>query len=272
MDTRLHPATTRIAHRSLQGLTNLPLTDGEEHRIAYPLADLLTKPGGALERQLALGEAFCVVDRDQGHAFGFARKDGYCGWLAENSLTLPAETPSHWVASTGTHLYEGPKVQRRIIAALPMGAMVLVRGQEAGWAELPSGFVPAGHLREIGQVLQDPVAVAESFLHAPYLWGGNSRAGLDCSGLVQMVHLACGIACPADCDLQEAMGQELAVAKPLRRGDLLFWRGHVALVVDEARLIHANGHSMSVAYEETAATIARIAVQGGGPVTHRRRL
>ncbi len=271
MDRRLYKATARVAHQSLAGQTNLPLTEGEVAALAVPLADLLASPGGARERQLSLGEAFRVIDHDQGHAFGFAEKDGYCGWLAEGALG-PVLEATHWVATPGTHLYAGPKVQAREVMALSLGARLRVLGQVGDWAETPLGFVPAEHLMQIGQVLRDPVAVAEGFLATPYLWGGNSRTGIDCSGLAQAAHLACGIGMPGDSDLQEAVGAELPEDAELRRGDLLFWRGHVALVVDAARLIHANGHTMSVAYEGTAACIARIAAQGGGPVTHRRRV
>lgn len=271
MDRRLYPATARIAHSSLEGQTNLPLTIGERMALAVPLADLLRSPGGPRERQLMLGEGFCVVDRDQGHAFGFAEKDGFCGWLALDHLG-PVPDATHWVATPGTHLYGGPKVQHPERAALMLGARVQVTGQQGAWAETPLGFVPACHLLPLGQHLADPVGVAEGFLHTPYLWGGNSRAGIDCSGLAQVAHLACGIAFPGDSDLQEAVGRDVPAGQEVRRGDLVFWRGHIALAVDGARLIHANGHTMSVAYEGIADCIQRIAAQGGGPVTLRRRL
>lgn len=270
MDRRLTPATARVAHVSLRGVVEAPtFTEGEVLRVAVPLADLLRMPGGARERQAWLGEGFTVVDRDRGHAFGFSARDGYCGWLAEAALGKGAE-PTHWVASTGTHLYGTPQVQAAV-AALPMGARICVT-QMGKYAETPLGFVPASHLRELGDWFGDPVAVAEGFLGTPYLWGGNSRAGLDCSGLAQVAHLACGIGFAADADLQESAGQEIGADEPLRRGDLLFWQGHVALVVDAARLIHANGHSMSVAYEGIGACIARVLAAEGLPVRRRRRL
>ena len=271
MDRRLHRASERIAHVSLAGQTTLPLTAGEAAAVAPGLADLLSAPSGARERQLAHGEAFRVIDRERGHAFGFAEKDGYCGWLPEAALGPPL-APTHWVASTGTHLYEGPKVQHRDLAALPMGARLAVLGTSGAWAQVAGGWVPMVHLLPMGQWLLDPAAVAEGFLGAPYLWGGNSRAGLDCSGLVQMAHLACGIPCPGDSDLQEKLGAELTKEEAPRRGDLLFWSGHVAMALDGTRLIHANGHTMNVAVENIDDCIARIAISGGGPVTHRRRM
>ena len=271
-DRRLTPASDRIAHLSLQGVLDRPAyTPGQMLSLTQPLTDLLRRPNGPRERQLWLGEAFTVIDRDQGHAFGFAVKDGYCGWLPEAALAdLPA--PTHWVCSPGTHAYPEPSVQSPERAALPMGARLRVMGQQGKWAETATGFVPMSHLAPLGHHLSDPVAVAETFLGTPYLWGGNSRAGLDCSGLAQIAHLACGIACPGDADLQETMGHDLPVTEPLRRGDLVFWPGHVAMVVDDTRLIHANGHAMAVSYEDTAACIARVLQAEGNPVKTRRRL
>lgn len=272
MDRRLTRATPRIAHVSLKGRIEVPVfTEGTPMRVAQPVVDLLRAPNGPRERQLLLGAAFTVIDRHEGHAFGFAAKDGYCGWLPDTALSR-GPTPTHWVATPGTHLYPEPKVQAPEISALSLGAEVAITASHGNWAETTQGFLPACHLLPLGQHLADPVAVAESLLHTPYLWGGNSRAGLDCSGLVQLAYAACGIPLPGDSDLQQGAGQDIPADAPLGRGDLIFWKGHVAIIVDDQRLIHANGHSMSVAHENTAACITRIAVQGGGPVTHRRRV
>lgn len=272
MDRRLTPATARVAHLSLQGKMESPaFTEGQTLRVAVPLVDLLRAPGGARDRQVLLGEGFTVIDRDQGHAFGMAAKDGYCGWLPEAALTDAAE-PTHWVSTPGTHLYPEPRVQGKELGALSLGAQVTVSGQIGKWAETALGFVPAMHLRALGDWLDDPVRVAEGFLNTPYLWGGNSRAGIDCSGLAQGALLACGVAAPGDSDMQQSLGAAIPEGEKLRRGDLLFWKGHVALVVDAERMIHANGHSMSVAYEGIEACIARVIAQGEGDVTHRRRL
>ena len=272
MDRRLTPATPRIAHVSLKGRIDVPVfTEGTPMRVALPLADLLRAPNGPRERQLLLGEAFTVIDRNEDHAFGFAAKDGYCGWLPDTALS-GGPTPTHFVATPGTHLYPEPRVQAPEICALSLGAQVAITADHGKWLETTQGFLPATHLRPLGDWLADPVTVAESLLGTPYLWGGNARAGIDCSGLVQLAHWACGIAVPGDSDLQETVGTELGHNAEPKRGDLLFWKGHVALVVDDTRLIHANGHSMSVAYEPLQATIDRIQAQEGRPVTHRRRL
>jgi hypothetical protein len=270
MDRRLWPATTRVAHTSLRGQAgDLPLTKGEVLHIRVPITDLLRTPNGPRERQLVLGDAFTVIDREGGHAFGFAGKDGYCGWLPEGALGRDPE-PTHWVSSAGTHHYSGPRVQDAL-APLPIGARVRVRvsGHVGRFARVDHGFVPSSHLRAIGDWLSDPVAVAEGLLGTPYLWGGNSRDGIDCSGLVQVAFAACGVSVPGDSDLQEAAGR--AVDGSLCRGDLIFWPGHVAMVVDDSRLIHANGFTMSVAYEDLQACMDRIDA-AEGPVKAQRRV
>lgn len=272
MDRRSTPATSRIAHSSLKGKVASPhFSDGAFRRVAQPLVDLLNAPDGGRERQLWLGDGFTALDQEDGYIFGFATKDGYCGWLEAAAL---GEGPrvTHWIASPGTHLYPQPRVQAKEIAALPMGARIEAIGQRGIFMETTQGFVPSRHLLPLGSYHPDPVAVAESMLGTPYLWGGNSRAGIDCSGLVQLALLACGQACQGDADQQESLGTEVPDGDGLRRGDLLFWKGHVAMVVDETRLIHANGHTMSVAYEPTKDCIARILAADGNAPSHRRRL
>lgn len=270
-DRRLTPATDRVAHVSLQGRLERPrFTEGESLRVSVALVDLLKSPGGARDRQLWLGERFTVVDRQDGHAFGFAEKDGFCGWLPETALA-DAPPPTHWVASPGTHLYPEPRSASRELVALPMGAQLAVLGRVDKWAETTQGFVPHRHLLPLGQHLPDPVAVAESLLHTPYLWGGNSRHGIDCSGLVQLAFHACGLRVAGDSDLQEADGHPITQAEA-RRGDLVFWKGHVAILVAPDRILHANGFTMSVAYEGLEDAITRIKAQGEGDVTGWRRV
>lgn len=271
MDRRLTPFSGRIAHTSLKGQIDAPMTEGKPASITAPIADLLTRPNGPRDRQLLYGDAVTVIDRDKGFAFLMAAKDGFCGWVAEAALG-PAASPTHWVQTPATHLYSGPKVQAREHVPLYLGAKVTVTGQTGKFVETLQGFIPASHLAPIGTSAPDPVAVAEAFLNAPYLWGGNSVAGIDCSGLAQAALLAAGHPCPGDSDLQETVGTEIPDNAALERGDLIFWKGHVALLTAPDRIIHANGHTMSVAYEDLEAAIARIKTQGDGPPTAYRRL
>lgn len=270
MDRRITPFSGRIALDSLRGQLEAQFTQGEPARITQPVVDLLTKPNGARDRQLLWGEPVLVIDRDQGYSFVQAQKDSYCGWVADAALG-PDAPVTHWVAARASHLYSGPKVQAPEICALPLGAQLQVIGVEGKFAKIPQGYVPLTHLRALDDRPSDPVTVAESLLGSPYLWGGNSAAGIDCSGVVQASRLACGLPCPGDSDQQQVLGRALAEDEPLQRGDLLFWKGHVAFVAGTDLMLHANGHSMDVRHEGITAGIARIIAQGDGPVTARRR-
>ncbi|HMO08493.1 MAG TPA: NlpC/P60 family protein [Paracoccaceae bacterium] len=263
-DRRLTPATDRIAHVALQGMIEAPAwTEGEPAEVARPLADLRASPGGARDRQLLLGDAFLVIDRRDGNAFGMALKDGYCGWVVSAALGAPT-SPGHWVAGLGSHLYPEPRVQAEATGSLTLGTRLRVLGQQGDFARTPHGWVPAAHLRPLGSWHADPAEVAGLFLGVPYLWGGNTRDGLDCSGLVQVAMLACGRACPGDSDLQRAAFA--AAEGGVQRGDLLFWPGHVAMALDGETIIHANGHHMAVVAEPLAEAVSRI----GPPAAHAR--
>lgn len=272
-DRRLTPANGRVAHVSLRGVVAAErYVQGDPARIIQPLTDLCATPRGPRDRQLLRGAAVLVLDRQDGWVFVQSRRDGYVGWVDTGAVGQGAD-PTHVVCVRASHVYPQPSVRVREMAMLSLGAGLAVAAQENGFARLDDGsFVPLVHLRPIEQHETDPVAVAERLLGTPYLWGGNSSGGIDCSGLVQAACYACGIACPGDSDLQRsALGRELPVDATHRRGDLLFWKGHVALVADAARIIHANGHSMSVACENIDDAMGRIAA-AGTPLLARRRL
>ena len=224
------------------------------------------------DRELLGGDRFDVLDEEGGWAFGQAAKDGYCGWVRAAALGPDLE-PTHAIRLRHAHLYPEPNIKTPPLGRLPFGASVAVRNTTPPWAETAGGWLRADHLRPTDASMQDPVEVAELFLGTPYLWAGNTGDGIDCSGLVQAACLACGIACPGDSDLQSrALGEPLEADAPLRRGDLVFWKGHVALVADERRFIHANGHHMAVVHEPIEATFARIVAGGEGEPIARRRL
>lgn len=264
-DRRLTPFSGRVAHESLRGHIEAPaFTAGEAACLIAPVADLCPEPGALRDRQLLFGAALTVIDRAEGAAFVQAA-DGYCGWVAAAAVG-PARVASHWVAAPATHLYREASIKRGEVARLSLGARVAVLAEESGFARAAEGYIPAQHLAPLSAPAPDPVALAESLLGTPYLWGGNSRDGIDCSGLVQVAFHAAGRACAGDSDLQRAdFGDFLPAGTAPRRGDLFFWRGHVAIAVSETELIHANGHTMSVAYEGIAACLARIEAAGQGP-------
>lgn len=272
-DRRLTPANDRVALASLRGaLDGVVFTEGTPARIASPVADLRASPDGGRDRQCLFGEAVTVIETRKGWSFVQAQKDGYVGYLPADTLAAP-QSPTHIVTARSSHLYPDGNFKSRELCALSHGSRLMVTGTSGPFLETPDGFLPAVHTSPLDTPSNDPATIAEVFLGTPYLWGGNSGFGIDCSGLVQAALTGCGMNCPGDSDMQEAaLGTPLDPDAPLRRNDLLFWKGHVALVLDPETMIHASAHHMAVAREPIAPAIARIIAQGDGPVTNRKRL
>jgi len=270
MDRRLTPANERVAFEGMHAPpAEARLVCGDRMRVVQPVVDLRASPDGARDKQMLLGQGFTVLEVHNGWAFGFDSVDNYVGYLPQAAVAKTG-APTHRVVVRQSHIYPAPDFKSREIATLSFLCELEVVGEVGRFAELAGGgFVPRPHVKPLSWLTGDAVSVAELFLGTPYLWGGNCGSGIDCSGLVQLALLAAGRACPRDSDMQESLGSE--VRGPLRRGDLLFWKGHVAMVVDETRIIHANAYHMAVAYEGIEAAIARIEAQGDGPVTVRRR-
>lgn len=281
MDRRLTPFNGRVAHVSLRGQVDAEeFVEGRiEQVIDAPF--LHDKPQGKRDRQLLWGDQVRVLDAKRDWSFVQSLKDGYVGYMCYS--LVPPQTLTHKVTQRSTWAYREPDLKTPAAGVLHFGSKVCITGGQGQWAELSvpetlvrpaqTWFVPAAHLAPIGQYSSDPVGIAEKFLGTPYVWAGNTGFGIDCSGLVQAALLACAIPCPGDSDMQEAeLGKTLPPNTPAQRGDLFFWKGHVALAVDADTLIHANAFHMAVAYEPINEAIARIQAQGDGQVTRHARL
>jgi len=273
MDRRLTPANGRVAALSLAGQVPADrFSAGAPLRVISAVTDLRRAPDGPRDRQLRHGaEVTCYEDRD-GWSFIQSTLDSYVGYVRSTDLG-PVRDASHHVATPSTHLYSAEDFKSPEVMALPFGARITVTAERHKFWETPEGWVPKTHLWPLSKPFTDPVTVAQMHFGTPYLWGGNSIWGIDCSGLVQAALTACGIGCPGDSDLQKAaLGHDLPDETAPERGDIWFWAGHVGMVVDAETLIHANAHHMAVAYEPLTHAVLRIAAQGNGPVTARKRL
>lgn len=225
--------------------------------------------------ELLFGEAFEGLLERGAFVFGRCGRDGYVGWTARDGLAEAGTLPTHQVRALATFAFAEPSIKRPVRTRLPMNALVTVTGREGAFAELEDGgYAPLKHLAPLGVFDERPHEVALRFLGAPYLWGGRTADGLDCSGLVQAARFACGLAAPRDSDQQMALGVALepgAALEGLQAGDLVFWRGHVGVLESAASLVHANAWAMCVAREPLAEAIARIEGAGGGAPTAFRR-
>ena len=252
------------------------MAEGQLYEVVEPTAPLrhAPSPDAPLDTEALKGERVTVFEIEEGWARGKLEADGYAGFLPANALRAPGPAPTHKVAALRTLVFPGPSIKLPPLEGLALGCRLAVARIEDAFAiTATGGYVPARHLVSIDERERDFVAVAERFLGAPYLWGGKTSLGLDCSGLLQVALGACGIASPRDSAVQEkALGQELSIPhSELRRGDLVFWQHHVAIVRDAASLVHANAFHMAVAFEPIAQAIARIRA-AGSEVTSMRRL
>ncbi len=278
-DPRLTPARPDLAAKALEGkVAAARYVEGRVYEVIEPQAPLRgePRPDAPLSTEALKGERVTVYDQNaEGWSWGQLASDDYVGWLPTNALAPPGPPPTHKVAALRTFAFAAPSIKTPPIEALPFGARLAIGRTEGGFAVTPAGaFVPAVHLVAVDAEEPDFVAVAERFLGVPYLWGGKTALGLDCSGLVQVALAACGRRCPRDSDMQEeSLGTAVAAANlaALERGDLVFWKGHVAIARDRATFIHANAFHMAVAVEPVAAALARIR-QAGCEVTGVRRI
>jgi cell wall-associated NlpC family hydrolase len=256
-DFRLRPDPSKVEH-------------SQSGQICAPFTDIMRSPTGPRDRQALYGDAVTILAERDGWSYVQLKKDQYCGYVVTTD-TAPLTQATHFVSAPATHTYLEPDMKSPDRQTLSFSSQLAALGQRNGFTETVLGFVPSQHLKAVGQISTDLGDVAHLFLGTPYLWGGNSRWGIDCSGLVQAACLACGIACPGDSDQQLALlGDPVLPQSDFRRNDLIFWKGHVAIVMERNLLIHANAHKMAVSFEPITDAIERIAKTDGPIIAHKR--
>jgi cell wall-associated NlpC family hydrolase len=278
-DPRTTPARPDLAAKYLEGKVEAKrFVEGEEFEISDAIAPLrcAPSPDAELATQALKGERAMIYDRNgEGWAWGQLSSDGYVGWLPDRALAKPEGPPTHKITGLRTFAFPGPSIKLPPADTLVMGALITVTREEGPFAVTREGwYLPRQHVGLVDSRAPDFVAVAEQFAGTPYLWGGKSSLGIDCSGLVQISLNAGGTGCPRDSDIQQdGLGRALDrnEAKKLKRGDLIFWKSHVAIARDADTIVHANAHHMAVAIESTRAAIARIKA-AGSDITAIKRL
>lgn len=280
LDPRLNAYRSDLADIRLRGRVEAErFVEGRRERVLTTSEPLRRepRPDAAQESEALHGEDVLVFETtDEGFAWVQLASDGYVGWMAATALGAPAGVPTHRVHAPRTLLFPGPDIKLPPLMGLPMGAVITSRGEAedrnaAYVLAAPAGAVVSQHLRPVGEAEEDFVAVAERFLGAPYLWGGKTTLGIDCSGLVQVALAMAGIAAPRDASMQEAsVGERLARTETLRRGDLVFWKGHVGIMRDGRELLHANAHHMMTSIDPLEEVIARAESRGSAVTAIRR--
>ena len=273
-DVRTTLARADLATRSLEGLVRAAtFAEPTTYRVKVSQTVMRSAATADSEQldQMLFGEIFDALDADGRFAWGQARRDGYVGWVETAALSTEIVVPTHWVKALRTAAFVTPSIKSTVWGWLSLNALVTVTDTVDAMAKVTdAGWVPVSHLAPIGLEFGPPGDTAEKFLAAPYVWGGRDSLGLDCSGLIQQAFYAAGLSCPRDTDQQARLGRDIDPAT-LRRGDLVFWKGHVGMMLDGARLLHANAHHMAVAVEALRDAIERIADKGAGqPVAYRR--
>lgn len=259
-DPRLLAANENVAALELKGSVKAKkFVKGDRYQGCQPVTGIYQKPNGTLTCELLCGNDFRVLEQVGGWCFGQVIKDGYVGYALAKNLT-PATDKTHYVNTLGTGIYQQGDIKSKFLKWLPHGTRLRVAGTEGRFARLASGqFVTVNHLRKIGDWEGDFVSIAERYLNVPYLWGGNSPLGIDCSGLVSNALTHVGMESPRDSDQQFAdLGILLDKSERPRRGDLVFWEGHVGIMVNEHMMLHATAYHMLVVVESLKAVMSRI--------------
>ncbi|CAN5249998.1 C40 family peptidase [soil metagenome] len=274
LDKRVHAARGDLADVSLAGVL-FSAHYARAIEMSCVVAGAMVHEAGAAASvcvtQLLRGESFHVLDVTAEWAWGFCGHDGYVGYVRREALDK-REILDHRVTALSAPVFAAPDIKSHILDFWPAGAR-FAGLREDDFLTCAEGYVHHRHASPLDRLQSDWVAIAEEYLGQPYVWGGRGYGGLDCSGLVQVALGRCGMPIPRDTDLQrEGIGNPIAEGDMLRRGDLVFFPGHVGIMADGERLLHANAFWMATVIEPMADVVARLSPDHAQPILARRRI
>ena len=273
MDPRVTPANETVACSTLKGkIKHANFVEAKNYQVNVPFVDLLGSPDGKRNRQLIYGSKVKYFSAAKGWAFIQNTYDNYVGYVPES--TIASETQkTHIVTAPLAHVFMEPNIKSKNIEILPLASRVSGEVIENGFLETELGWISVSQLKRKTELSKDPVEVSKLLQNAPYLWGGNTTLGIDCSGLIQISLLLCGIDCPGDSDQQmNTLGQNIDIGSPRKKGDIIFWKGHVAWALNERQILHANAYHMATVIEEANEAIERIKKQDNNNLIAHKRL
>lgn len=298
LDPRLHAFRDDLADASLSDcVTAGRYVTHTDARIIQRQTIVRAKPDWNLPRETEylLGEPIRVFERKAGWAWVQSGLDAYVGYVAETSISVSAPVPTHRVIALSAPVHPEPTLKTLPKPPLGFGDRVRICETQGAWSRIDDkrSWLYTAHLKPLDTiappqlamkadpvmadpVMADPVATAVRFLEVPYLWGGRNGQGVDCSSLIQFALNDWELPCPRDSDQQERM---LGVPIPhhgderdLKRNDIVFWPGHVGIMMDATQIVHANATDMAVKVWNLDRLEAYIEDIEGNPIRSIRRL
>ena len=265
LDARVNAVRPDLVDIALAGTVIAPrFAAGVAMSCGPSVAMLHAAPGDDAMATSALlpGENFIVFDLAHGWAWGQCVHDAYVGWVRATAL-CPAVTTTHRVTVATTVVFTAPDIKAGVAATLPLNARITVSEDDASgdFVTALGGYIHRRHISPLATTSNDPARLALGFVGSPYVWGGRTRDGIDCSGLIQAVLIASGIKCPRDSD-QQANAFPAIGNGDRRRGDLIVFPGHIGILADAETMIHANAYWMATVVEPLADAAKRLTPTG----------